>query len=154
MKTGNTRNMSRRHFVRNTAAALAAASACRYSDVFAQDTAEEAWTMNLATSSVMFGKLPFDQVCQRVSRLGLQAVDIWAPFGGQCAHLDDIKNSLGGKRVWAEMTRTSENGYICNNKSLVFVQQAVDLYDRDPTKKKTAVRSMDGERALFTSVGL
>ncbi len=53
------------------------------------------------------------------------------------------------KRVWAGMTRTSEDGYVCNNKSLVFVQQAIDLYDRDPTKKKTVVCLMDGERALW-----
>jgi sugar phosphate isomerase/epimerase len=52
------------------------------------------WTMRLATSSVMFADLPIEQVCQRVARLGLEAIDIWCPFG-PCQHLDDVDKRLG-----------------------------------------------------------
>jgi sugar phosphate isomerase/epimerase len=57
------------------------------------------WKMKLATSSVMFDRLPIEQVCERVKRLGLGGLDIWAPFtydGAQCKHLEEIKNRLGG----------------------------------------------------------
>jgi sugar phosphate isomerase/epimerase len=52
--------------------------------------------MRLATSSVMFAELPIEQVCERVARLGLEALDIWCPFG-PCKHLDDVDQRLGGQ---------------------------------------------------------
>jgi len=108
MKSSEDRKVSRREFVRGTAAALAAASACRFSAAHAEDKAEDAWTMKLATSSVMFDKLPIEQVCERAARLELQAVDIWAPFswgGAQCTHLEDVKNRLGGKGLRELLTK-------------------------------------------------
>ena len=93
--------MTRRDFVRS-AAAVAGMSVCGVSAARAEDnpSAKNSWKMKLATSSVMFDKLPIEQVCQRVARLGLGAIDIWAPFtwgGAQCTHLEDVKKRLGGK---------------------------------------------------------
>lgn len=53
------------------------------------------------------------------------------------------------KRVWAEMTRTLEGDNSYNGKTMVFAQQALDLYYRDPDRQKTVVCLMDGERALW-----
>ena len=56
--------------------------------------------MKLATSSVMFDRLPIEKVCETAARLGLGGLDIWAPFswgGAQCTHLEDVKKRLGGK---------------------------------------------------------
>jgi hypothetical protein len=53
------------------------------------------------------------------------------------------------KRVWAEMTRALERETVHKGKTLVFVQQAVDLYCRDPHREKTVVCVMDGEPALW-----
>ena len=108
MKSSEDRNLSRRQFVRGTAAALATASTCRFSEAFAQDKAKDAWKMKLATSSVMFDRLPIEQVCERVARLGLRGLDIWAPFawgGAQCTHLEDIKTRLGGKGLRELLTK-------------------------------------------------
>jgi sugar phosphate isomerase/epimerase len=57
--------------------------------------AETPWRMRLATSSVMFSELPIEQVCERVARLGFEAIDIWCPFG-RCKHLDEVDQRLGG----------------------------------------------------------
>jgi hypothetical protein len=51
------------------------------------------------------------------------------------------------KRLWAEMTQVRE-GESSNGKSRVFVQQALDLQARDPTRRKTVLCLMDGEKAL------
>jgi hypothetical protein len=51
------------------------------------------------------------------------------------------------KRLWAEMTRAGE-GEPLNGKTCVFVQQALDLYARDPNKIKTVICLLDGEKAL------
>lgn len=108
MKSSEDRNMSRRDFVRNTTAAMAAASAGGFSAAFAEEKAGDAWKMKLATSSVMFDRLPIEQVCETVARLGLHGLDIWAPFswgGAQCTHLEDIKKRLGGKGLRELLTR-------------------------------------------------
>ena len=102
MKSNEDRKMTRRDFVRGTTSAIAGMSVFGISSAHAEDKAKakNAWKMKLATSSVMFDKLPIEQVCERVARLGLQAVDIWAPFtwgGAQCKHLADVKKRLGGK---------------------------------------------------------
>jgi len=94
--------MTRRDFVRGAAVTVAGASLKGVSTADAKDRPENknAWNMKLATSSVMFDKLPIERVCETVARLGLKAVDIWAPFtwgGAQCTHLEDVKKKLGGK---------------------------------------------------------
>ena len=108
MKSSEERNVSRREFVRRTTAAMAAASACRFSEAFAEDKPQKAWKTKLATSSVMFDRLPIEQVCERAARLGLRGLDIWAPFrwgGAQCKHLEDVKTRLGGKGLRELLTR-------------------------------------------------
>ena len=69
---------------------------------------EKKWKMKLATSSVMFNKLPIEKVCERAHRLGLDALDIWAPFtyhSTHCEHLEAIKTRLGGKGLRELMTK-------------------------------------------------
>jgi hypothetical protein len=51
------------------------------------------------------------------------------------------------KRLWAEMTRSHE-GEPLSGKTLVFVQQALDLHARDPDRQKRVLCLMDGEKAL------
>jgi sugar phosphate isomerase/epimerase len=65
---------------------------------------QKKWKMKLATSSVMFDKLPIEQVCERAERLGLDALDIWGPFN-HCDHLADVKKRLGGKGLRELMTK-------------------------------------------------
>jgi hypothetical protein len=51
------------------------------------------------------------------------------------------------KRLWAEMTLASEDESL-TGKTRVFIQQALDLAARDPTKQKPVVCLTDGEKAL------
>jgi sugar phosphate isomerase/epimerase len=39
-------------------------------------------------------QLPIEQACERIARLGFEAVDIWSAHEG-CPHLDDVANRLG-----------------------------------------------------------
>ncbi len=69
---------------------------------------EKKWKMKLATSSVMFDKLPIEKVCERAQRIGLDALDIWGPFKyyeTYCDHLEDVKKRLGGKGLRELMTK-------------------------------------------------
>lgn len=52
------------------------------------------------------------------------------------------------KQVWAEMTRVRE-GESCTGRERLFVEMAVAAHQRDPTRTKTLVCLMDGERALW-----
>ena len=87
-------SMTRRDFLRNTAAVALAAPA--WSILPRTATAADAapWRMKLAFSSVMFGEMPFEEVCERAARLGFEAIDIWPPFD-KCRHLDDVVKRLG-----------------------------------------------------------
>jgi sugar phosphate isomerase/epimerase len=106
MEPRKKRIITRRDFVRRTTGAIAAASACGLAPAFAEDKPKKpCWKMKLATSSVMFDKLPIEQVCERAQRLGLDALDIWGPFGAQCRHLEDIRDRLGGKGLRELMTK-------------------------------------------------
>ncbi len=64
--------------------------------------------MRLATSSVMFADLPIEQVCERVARLGFEAIDIWCPFG-PCKHLDDVDKRLGAEGLKALLAKSKLN---------------------------------------------
>ena len=64
--------------------------------------------MKLSTSSVIFDKLKIEQVCERVKRIGLKALDIWGPFSyykTRCDHLEDIRTRLGGKGLGELLAR-------------------------------------------------
>jgi sugar phosphate isomerase/epimerase len=52
------------------------------------------WTMRLSTSSIHYLHLPIEQACERIAKLGFEAVDIWSAHEG-CPHLDDVANRLG-----------------------------------------------------------
>lgn len=109
MKSTGDYNVSRRAFIRATAGAVVAASACRLAPAIAAKAPQKkSWNMKLATSSVIFEKLKIEQVCERVKRIGLDAVDIWGPFTyykTRCDHLEDIRQRLGGKGLAELMAR-------------------------------------------------
>jgi sugar phosphate isomerase/epimerase len=60
--------------------------------------APPAWTMRLSTSSIHFMRLPVEQACERIAKLGFEAVDIWSAHAG-CPHLDDVLNRLGPEKL-------------------------------------------------------
>jgi len=84
------RRLSRRRFIRTTAAALALPR------VAGSTRAEESprWRMRQGFSSVMLAELPIEDVCARAAALGFEAIDIWCPFG-RCTHLADVVKRLG-----------------------------------------------------------
>ena len=52
------------------------------------------WTLRLSASSIAFSRLPIEQACERIARLGFEGIDIWSAYAG-CPHLDDIQRRLG-----------------------------------------------------------
>ncbi|MCD6393125.1 MAG: TIM barrel protein [Planctomycetes bacterium] len=52
------------------------------------------WRMRLSTSSIHFMGLPIEQACERIAKLGFEAIDIWSAHTG-CPHLDDVAKRLG-----------------------------------------------------------
>ena len=52
--------------------------------------------MRLSTSSIHFMELPIEQACERIAKLGFEAIDIWSAHEG-CPHLDDVVNRLGAE---------------------------------------------------------
>ena len=83
------RSLSRREFLQTTFTASVAVAGS-----MSARAAGNLWKMRLATSSVMFSDLTIEQACERVARLGLEAIDVWCPFG-PCKHLDDVDKRLG-----------------------------------------------------------
>src|SRR4030042_5235940 len=63
----------------------------------AQEVApDKKWRMRLSTSSIHFMELPIEQACERIARLGIEAIYIWSAHEG-CPHLDDVANRLGAE---------------------------------------------------------
>jgi len=54
------------------------------------------WRMRLSTSSIHFMELPIEQACERIAKLGFEAIDIWSAHEG-CPHLDDVAGRLGAE---------------------------------------------------------
>ncbi len=54
------------------------------------------WTLRLSTSSNHFRQLSLEESCERIGKLGFEAVDIWSGYQG-CKHLDDAKDRLGAE---------------------------------------------------------
>jgi sugar phosphate isomerase/epimerase len=52
------------------------------------------WSLRLSTSSIHFLRLPIEQACEQIARLGFEAIDIWSAHQN-CPHLDDVANRLG-----------------------------------------------------------
>ena len=107
--TNTDKSITRRRFLGTAAgcgAAMSVLPMCGCSG--ALQSGEKGWKMKLATSSVMFDKLPIEKVCERTERLGLDALDIWGPFKyyeTYCDHLEDAKKRLGGKGLRELMTK-------------------------------------------------
>ncbi len=55
---------------------------------------EKIWKMKMSASSVCYSSLSIEKACERISALGFDGIDIWAPFG-HCKHLADVKKRLG-----------------------------------------------------------
>jgi len=61
----------------------------------AQDMGDETnWQMRLSTSSIHFMQLPIEKACEKIAKLGFEAIDIWSAHDG-CPHLDDVQKRLG-----------------------------------------------------------
>lgn len=102
------RHLTRRTFLRSTATATAAWTCTAGCASSLAEKSPTPWNMKLATSSVMFDRLPIEKVCQVTARLGLTGIDIWAPFtwgGAKCDHLADVKKRLGGKGLRELLTQ-------------------------------------------------
>jgi len=65
---------------------------------------KEKWTMRLSTSSNHFRQLPLEEACERVGKLGFEAIDIWSAYQG-CKHLDDAKDRLGADGLKALLAK-------------------------------------------------
>jgi len=60
--------------------------------------------MRLSSSSVQYVPLPIERVCERIARLGFEAIDIWGPLF-KCTHLDEIITGGGAARLKALLAK-------------------------------------------------
>ena len=77
-----TGKLVRREFLKTAGAVVAMGVAA------GEAKAAKPWKMKLSTSSIGFSSLPIEEVFERVSGLGFEAIDIWSAHAG-CPHLDD-----------------------------------------------------------------
>jgi sugar phosphate isomerase/epimerase len=97
--------LNRRQFVRRATAGLAAGWVAGRTSLRAADAPDAPrWTMKLSTSSIHFTDLPIEQACERIARLGFEAIDIWSAHEG-CPHLDDVQQRLGPDGLKALLDR-------------------------------------------------
>jgi len=61
------------------------------------------WRLRLSTSTIQFSRLPLEQACERIAKLGFEAIDIWAAYEG-CPHLDQALK-LGPEGLKALLAR-------------------------------------------------
>ena len=86
--------LNRRTFIKAAglgSAGLVAAAPSAWSNPVAKP---KKWRMRLSTSSIHFMGLPIEQACERIAKLGFEAIDIWSAHTG-CPHLDDVAKRLG-----------------------------------------------------------
>jgi len=99
--------IDRRRFIATTACAAlagAAGNSCPAAEA-PGSKAGSPWQMRLSTSSIHFMREPVENACQRIAKLGFDAVDIWSAHAG-CPHLDDVQKRLGAaglKQTLAEL---------------------------------------------------
>ena len=93
-------NLNRRSFIK----ALGLGGAAALSAWSQEAVAGEKWQMRLSTSSIHFMELPIEQACERIARLGFEAMDIWSAHEG-CPHLDDVAERLGPEGLKALLAR-------------------------------------------------
>jgi sugar phosphate isomerase/epimerase len=88
-------NLNRRDLLKAAGIGAAGALAVPALPAWAQEpTPGRKWRMRLSTSSIHFMGLPIEQACERIARLGFEAIDIWSAHQG-CPHLDDAAKRLG-----------------------------------------------------------
>jgi sugar phosphate isomerase/epimerase len=88
-------DLNRRNFLKAAGLSGAAVITAPVLSTRAQGaTVGKKWQMRLSTSSIHFMELPIEQACERIARLGFEAIDIWSAHEG-CPHLDDVANRLG-----------------------------------------------------------
>jgi len=86
---------NRRNFLKVVCLGTAAGITASLLPAWAQEpAAREKWRMRLSTSSIHFMQLPIEQACERIAKLGFEAIDIWSAHQG-CPHLDDVAKRLG-----------------------------------------------------------
>ncbi len=87
--------LNRRNFLKAAALSGAAAVTTPAFSTLAQGSGTgKKWRMRLSTSSIHFMGLPIEQACEKIARLGFEAIDIWSAHQG-CPHLDDVAKRLG-----------------------------------------------------------
>jgi len=92
---GAARGFSRRSFLKHAALGLAAGAFAPVHGLAGSPfETRPPWRCRLSTSSVHFKQLPLEQACERIAKLGFEAVDIWSAYQG-CPHLDDARTRLG-----------------------------------------------------------
>ena len=88
-------DVNRRGFLKAAGMSGAAAFTAPALSTWAQGSgAGKKWRMRLSTSSIHFMGVPIEQACERIARLGFEAIDIWSAHQG-CPHLDDVAKRLG-----------------------------------------------------------
>jgi sugar phosphate isomerase/epimerase len=87
---------TRRSFLKVMGVGAAAGIAAPVLPVLARKAARKKWRMRLSTSSIHFMQLPIEQACERIAKLGFEAIDIWSAHEG-CPHLDDVAKRLGAE---------------------------------------------------------
>lgn len=85
--------LSRRQFLAGAALAGGGAALAPRS-LLAADSTSPKWRLRLSTSSIHFKDLPIEQACERIAKLGFEAIDLWCAYEG-CPHLDDVLQRLG-----------------------------------------------------------
>jgi len=97
------RSISRRRFLAGLSCGAAAAATPGLLPA-AKTEGTRRWRMRLSTSSIHFSKLPIEQACERIAKLGFDAIDIWSAHAG-CPHLDDVAKRLGGEGLKALLAK-------------------------------------------------
>lgn len=95
-RSGRATIVPRRQFLATVGSGIVAGVAGGEQFLAAQTpvTSGSPWTMRLSTSSIQFTKLSIEQACERIARLGFEAIDVWSAHAG-CPHLDDVVERLG-----------------------------------------------------------
>ena len=90
-------SLDRRNFLKAMSLSGAVVVTAPALSVWQQEAAAgKKWRMRLSTSSIHFMGLPIEQACERIARLGFEAIDIWSAHQG-CPHLDEVANRLGAE---------------------------------------------------------
>ncbi len=94
-KNSGSGSIGRRRFLGAMASGAAAALAVpALAASGEEEKAKSSWKLKLSTSSIHFVHLPIEEACERIAKLGFEAIDIWSAFSG-CPHLDDLDKRLG-----------------------------------------------------------